>query len=302
MSQLPNIPLLKLLIFRINDWFKYLFSKWLIILTITIIFSGINLYRVYNEKWTYFANITYVLNDDKADGGILNTLSLANSLGVNLDNNNAGLFNTSNLIELMHSRSLIEKTLLTTIIINKKNTTFADFYIDMKELRKGWLNNDKFKHLTKIYFPINADRSNFSFYQDSILSTIYTSINKDHLSIVNKDKKNSIVTVEIKSKNEYFSKYFCESLVKNVSDFYITLKSKKASTNLDILQMQADSLKKELNYEVSSVSSSTDNIFNINPSKSFKKISITNHQINVQINTIILKQLLRFKTLNKLRR
>jgi hypothetical protein len=192
----------------------------------------------------------------------------------------------------MHSRSLIEKTLLSTININKKNTSFADFYIDMKDLRKDWLNNDKFKHLTKIYFPINANRSNFSFYQDSILSTIYNSIIKDHLSIVNKDKKNSIVTVEIKSKNEYFSKYFCESLVKNVSDFYIITKSKKASTNLDILQMQADSLKKELNHEVSSVSYSTDNIFNINPSKSFKKISITNHQINVQINTIILTQLL----------
>lgn len=50
----------------------------------------------------------------------------------------AALFSGDNLLELMKSRSMVEKALLTTIKIKSKEQTLAELYISFNKLRKGW--------------------------------------------------------------------------------------------------------------------------------------------------------------------
>jgi hypothetical protein len=140
-------------------------------------------------------------------------------------------------------------------------------------------------------YPVNTNRAGFTRLQDSVLGSIYADIDNSQLSITQKDKKVSFGTIEVKSGDELFSKLFCESLVTEVSEFCIDTKSRKARTNVAILQRQADSVRGQLNGAITNVAVATDNAFNINTALLVKKAPVARHQVDVQANTAILTQL-----------
>ena len=109
-----------------------------------------------------------------------------------------------------------------------------------------------------------SDRTKFSLQQDFILQQIHKElIDKNHLSITQKDKKISIITIDVSSEDELFSKILCESIAKETSDLYIETKSKKARINKDVLQKQVDSVRYELNRAITGVAAETDNVYNL---------------------------------------
>jgi hypothetical protein len=150
-----------------------------------------------------------------------------------------------------------------------------------------------------ISFPVNADRTKFSLEQDSILQTISKALTKENLTIAQKDKKVSIISLTVKTENELFSKSFCEQLLKETSNFYIETKSKKSRLNVDILQKQADSIRYELNGAITGVAAASDNVYNLNPAYNVKKTPGTRRQVDVQANTAILTQLVAQLELSK---
>jgi hypothetical protein len=93
------------------------------------------------------------------------------------------------------------------------------------------------------------------------------------------------------SKNELFSKYFAEKLTKTVSDFYVETKTKKAVQNVNILQHQTDSVRKELNAAINNVATSMDVNPNPNPALQILRVPSQHHQVDVQANQAILTQL-----------
>jgi hypothetical protein len=201
-----------------------------------------------------------------------------------------GAFAGSNLMELMKSRLLVEKTLLNPVLVNKDTISIAEFFIRNNKLRESW---DKKPALKNIQFLPNADRSKFSLQQDSILQTLYKAVtDTKSLSIAQKDKKVSITSIEVVSENENFSKVFCENLVKEISDFYIETKSKKARLNTEILQKQADSIRGELNGAITGVAAEMDQVYNLNPAFNVKSTPSKRRQVDVQANTAILTQLI----------
>jgi hypothetical protein len=113
------------------------------------------------------------------------------------------------------------------------------------------------------------------------------------------DKKLSIITVNVTSENELFSKYFTEMLVKNVSDFYIDTKTKKSSRNVNILQRQTDSVRRELNSAISGAASTSDVNPNPNPSLQIIRVPSMRKQVDVQANTAILTELVKNLELSK---
>ena len=280
---------LKELIGKIKEWYFYLLTKWVVIFVAGILSAAVGLTYAWYQKPIYTAITTYALDDEKSGGGMSGALGLASSLGFDLGGTGAGgAFGSANLMELMHSRSLIEKTLLSEVIVEGKKMSLADYYIDVNNLREGWANKPQFNN---VHFPFNLNRENFTRIQDSILGNIYATMDKDQLSITQKDKKVSIGTIEVRSVNENFAKLFCETLVKEVSDFYIDTKSHKARNNVIILQKQADSVRAELNSAITGVAAANDNVFNLNSALSVKKASVGRRQVDVTANTAILTQL-----------
>ena len=289
MDQTSDDMSLKEVILKLIDWYQYFLSKWKILLLTVFLGATIGVIYAWIQKPIYTATITYALDDEKSGGSLSGALGIASSLGFDFSGSSAGgAFGASNLMELMHYRSVIEKTLLSEVMYEGKKTTLADLYIEVNDLRSEWIRKQE---LIDLHFRVETTRNHFSRIQDSVLGLIYTNIDKNQLSIIQKERLISIGTIEVKSVNELFAKLFCEALVKDVTELYIETKSRKARNNLDILQKQADSVRLELNNAITGVASANDNTFNLNSVLSVHKTIAAKRQVDVQANTAILTQL-----------
>jgi uncharacterized protein involved in exopolysaccharide biosynthesis len=287
---------LKELIQKIQEWIAYFKTQWKLIIGIAALGGIIGFVYASFQKPSYLATTTFVLEEDKGGGGLGGAMGLASSFGFDLGGGGGGLFTSSNIIELMKSRLVVEKTLLNPVQLAGKEISLADYYIQFNELKEDW---SKKPALSNISFPANADRSKFSLEQDSILNTISTSLTNNNLTIALKDKKVSIISLTVKAGNELFAKLFCEQLLIETSDFYIETKSKKSRLNVDILQHQVDSIRAELNGAITGVAAASDNVYNLNPAYNIKKTPGTRRQVDVQANTAILTQLVAQLELSK---
>jgi len=287
---------LKELIQKIQEWIAYLKTQWKLIIGIAALGGIIGFVYASFQKPSYLATTTFVLEEDKGGGGIGGAMGLASSFGFDLGGGGGGLFTSSNIIELMKSRLVVEKTLLNPVNVAGKEISLADYYIQINKLNEGWA---KKPNLANINFPVNADRTKFSLEQDSILYGISAGLTKSNLVIAQKDKKVSIISLTVKTESELFSKLFCEQLLKETSDFYIETKSKKSRLNVDILQHQADSIRAELNSAITGVATASDNVYNLNPALNVKRTPSTRRQVDVQANTAILTQLVAQLELSK---
>ena len=279
---------LKELIQKVQEWIAYLITQWKLIIGIAALGGILGFTYASFQKPTYKAVLTFALEEEKSGGGLGGALGLASSFGIDLGSSAGGAFSGSNLIELMKSRRLVEKTLLSPLTIEGKTISLADFYIQFTKMNKGWSEKPAMKNVN---FPVNADRKKFSLQQDSVLKNLYLGLLKTNLTVSQKDKKVSILNIEVKSENETFSKVFTETLAKETSEYYVEIKSKKSKMNVEILQYQADSIRNELNGAITGVASATDNVFNLNSAMNVKRTTSARRQVDVQANTAILTQL-----------
>ncbi len=221
-------------------WFQYLKFKWKIILLSGFIGGIIGLGYSVTKKPIYIAKLTFALEEKSTGGGGLS--SIASSFGLNLGGGEGGAFAGDNIIELMKSRLLIEKTLLTKTLINGKEEFIINRYIACNKLKEKWAKNSELASLT---FE-TPERVNYTRLQDSVLGAIQNDVTKGLLEVSKIDKKLSIISVKVKSEDEIFAKLFCENLVKNVTDFYIETKVGKSRKNVQLLELRVDSVKREL--------------------------------------------------------
>ncbi|MFH6972891.1 Wzz/FepE/Etk N-terminal domain-containing protein [Flavobacterium petrolei] len=288
---------LKELIEKVREWFSYLLSQWKVIVLAGIIGAGLGLAYSFSKKPVYTASLSFALEDENGGGGLGSALGLASSLGLDLGGGGGSIFTGSNLTELFKSRAMVEQTLLSPVIIDGKAISLAEMYILNNGWRDQWNENPKFK---AIQFLPDTKRKYFTRVHDSILGVMYQDLSKTGLVVGQKDKKLAIITIDVNSTNELFSKYFTEALVKEVSDFYVMTKSKKARDNMDILERQTDSIRKELNGAITGVAVANDNTFGLNPAMNVRRAPSARRQVDVQANTAILTELVKQTELAKI--
>jgi len=287
---------IKDLINIVKKWYVYLLLKWKIIVLCGLFGAGLGLSYSLLKKISYKATLSFALEDEKGGGGIGSALGLASSLGLDLGGSGGGIFSASNLTTLFKSRAMVEKTLLSSVIDNGKEISLAELLIRNNNWRENWNKNPKFRN---IQFPPNSNRKLFTRAQDSILKVMYESFARGALEVAQKDKKISIVTIEVTTKDELFSQYFCEGLVEQVSNFYIDTRSKKARLNMNILERQTDSIRTELNSSITGVAVANDNTFNLNPALNIRRVPSSRKQVDVQANSVILGELVKQTELAK---
>jgi hypothetical protein len=287
---------LKGLLQKIKEWYNYLLSQWKIIVLAGIIGAALGLMYSVSKKPVYTATLSFALEDEKPGGGLGSALGLASSFGLDLGGGGGSVFTGSNLTELFKSRSMVEQTLLSPVFYNGKVISLAEMYIQNKGWREDWNDSSNYK---SIQFLPNADRKNYTRVHDSILGKIYDDLSNTALSVGQKDKKIAIINIDVVSTSELFSKYFTEALVKEVSDFYIETKSKKSRENMNILERQTDSIRRELNGAITGVAVANDNTFGLNPAMNVRRAPSARRQVDVQANTAILMELVKQSELAK---
>lgn len=287
---------LKELIEKAGAWYAYLLSQWKIIVLAGLIGAAIGLTYSFVKKPIYTATLSFALEDEKSGGGLGGALGLASSFGIDLGGGGGSIFTGSNLTELFKSRTMVEQTLLTPVVVDGDSISLAEMYIQNNNWRKSWNENSKYKN---IQFLPQTKRKYYTRVHDSIMGIMYDNLSKNSLSVAQKDKKIAIISMDVASTDELFAKYFCEALAKQVGVFYVTTKSKKARMNMAILQRQTDSIRDELNGAITGVAVANDNTFNLNPALNVRRAPSARRQVDVQANTAILTELVKQTELAK---
>ncbi|HEY0297868.1 MAG TPA: Wzz/FepE/Etk N-terminal domain-containing protein, partial [Arachidicoccus sp.] len=287
---------LKELVTIVQDYWRYLLSKWKTIIIAGIIGIVIGLLISVFIKPQYKATLSFVVDEANQGGGGL--AALASNFGLGGVSSGQSLFSSSNIMEFLQTRTMLEEALLRPIREKSySNTTYAELYIKENKLDNGW---EEDSILRNTYFKVGEDHITFGRAKDSILGEICTRIIEKELFVSQPDKDNSFIQIELTTTNETFSKNFPEELMDVVSEYYILSKTQKDKISVDVLQQQADSIQRNLFISMGSSANTNDQIFGLNPAMSTQRVSSVKEQAQVQMNIAILQELVKNLELAKI--
>lgn len=279
------------LIGNIVETFRFLLSRWVLILLSAIVFGLLGVFYAWVQKPLYLAELSFVTENDK--GSELGMYAgIAAQFGIDIGSGSGGAFEGDNLIELLRSRNLIEKTLLSTTP-STPNVLLIDQYLTNNKIRAT---SSKDTVLHNVHFEENDN--NNTRVEDSILFKVYQGIAKSQLDINRLDKKLNLITITMKDNNETFAKEFVEKLTQNVIQYYTDYKSRKSRQNVEILQKQTDSVRSMLFGSISDVAAIND--LNVNPVRQSVKTGSQRKQVDVQANAALYGELLKNLELSKI--
>ena len=246
---------LKELIQKAGEIVSYLKTQWWKLMLLGLL-GGVGgfIYAKFSKP-KYTAKLTFALAEsgDKM-GGIG---SIASQFGVDLmGGGSAGAFSGDNLLELMKSRLLVEKTLLTVVDSAGKPKLLVNQYIDFNKPKKP--KPRKPEDPLPVYFTGHEDKQGYSLAQDSFLAKVSADLTKTHLQVAKMDKKLAIVSVSFTGKDQWFAKNFTQILTQNVTEFYVETKTGQMRKNVKMMEHKVDSVKQALGQAMYGVASEVD--------------------------------------------
>lgn len=228
------------------------FSNWRIIFVSGVLGAGLGICYFVLKPIHYKASITFVVEDSKSSGGGSIISALAGQFGMDVGglSGTSGVLAGDNVLQLLKSKSLIKKTLLTPFVLEKADASksngaqsLADEYVKVYGLDKKWINSNKVGR--QVYFhPSNTKLPRL---EDSLLQKIIKNIIEKELTVTKPDKKLGFFEMSTNMRSETLSNLFCTRLLTTATNFYIETKTKRLSTNVERLQYKADSLLAALN-------------------------------------------------------
>lgn len=237
MNNKPTTVALSHLLSEAKAMVSYWFGMRKLILIALFLVSGVVLLYSFLQKQQYEATTSFILEEKSATGG--GGLSgLASQFGFDLGGLGAGgsIFSGDNILDILRSRHIVEKVLLSKIDSSKGGQTLADLYIP--QLRKDIPTVD----YNNVVYPKPLNRL-----QDSVLYLIYDKIVSKNLVVDRVNKKGSIIKVTVVSESELFSKIFSDRLVFETIKLYVDQKTSVSNRNIARLEARADSLLRVLN-------------------------------------------------------
>lgn len=262
-----------------KELFAFLMSKKKQIIIIGLIGGALGFATSFLIKPKYTATLSFAIQEDEKAGGLS---SIASQFGISLGGSSGGAFGGDNIYELLLSRNLVEKALLVPTKYRTETTNLITVYLNSYGINKNWKDSKKVE-IRDLKFPLNQSRSAFSRAQDSVMQLVYKRILKEQLTAEKRSKKLSIGDITFISENEDLSYLFIENLIRETSRFYIDTKTKVSRTNLNILQQQTDSVKREYEKALYARASLVDN--NLNMVRQSASVGLMKKQTDLQILT-----------------
>jgi len=269
------------LISKIHSHYRYLKSKWKILLIYLVIGASLGLIYAIKKKPKYTALITFTVEDNSGASPIS---GLASQLGLNLGDKQ-GIFSGFNIISFFQSRLMVQKTLLSMGQFGSDSDLLVNQYIKFNGYRESWKKDPKLKNIA---FSPNQQLNRT---QDSLLGEFYKIIVTKQLNVERIDKRLTILSLTYTCSDELFAEKFSEELTKNVIRFYTSTRVEKIVRSINILQHQTDSVRARLNRSFVGVAASVDAFPNANPLKKSLNVSSQNKSVDVEIDRSALLQL-----------
>ena len=218
------------IIVTISDYKNELKKRLLIILAVAIIFSLIGFGFSRSQEDQYNAVISFIV-EDQSEGSNLSAFSgMANMIGIDMGASATSSFNQQNIIELLKSRKIIERTLNNTCEIEGKSDLFLNHYIRINNL----ITDSSIIDLSSNY------------YNDSITSIVWFRIIDRDMEILFQNDEANILNLSFESLNAELAKNFTEIVIDEMSEMYIDHQTEKSRNTLNNLYNRSDSIFKDL--------------------------------------------------------
>lgn len=266
-------------ILLVNSACRYLLSKWLILLIAGIAFGSLYVALNFSKKPKYTAEFSFALDEGAVKSSSNNFSSLSEELGFGISYEAGGVFSSmTNILELLQSRLIIEKTLKRSVTLYGKPVVFANFFLDSLDYRSKWMKGSPYYNIDFIK-PTGSHEEEL--FRNSIINNIYSIITSQFIKIDKKGKGTTLILVTMTSEHESFSKYFLEALIDEVSKFYVEIKTHRSKIHLDYIQHRTDSVREAYNQALYGRSAITD--ANINPNRQIATIPGEKKQTDIQV-------------------
>ena len=275
----------------LKGYWDYLWKKKWVVVIAGFSFAVLGLVYACIRTIVYTSTYEFAIEGESTSMKI----SMASLLGTG----SVGAFSGDNLVQLMRSQSMVERTLLREVPDRSDSINFVEYYLicdsvrsDCEKMAEQDLeeNTNGPVSICDIYFPLNQDRNTFAREQDSILMLVAGGISKN-MEVERLDKKMSFVTCSYSYKDEEFCKKFLDAYMDEVLTFYMETKLSRSNRNISNFQRQADSIKVELNKVIASRAYYADE--NINAVRQSVGIELQKKQMEIQTYTTAYVELMK---------
>ncbi len=203
-------------------------------------------YEYYKAQDVNFKTEIVFVVDGDSGGNAGGLLELANSFGIGGGmGSNASLFSGENFKELLKTKSIFRKALLTKVRYGKKEGIFANIFLEKSRIGEfEWKNRpeDFYNHRFK-----TSDINKLSAQDRNILDALYDFL-KGQTVIINDNPKSTFQTLTVETRDDTLSYIWAKLYLKTVTNFYIDTKTKKSQELLILMDKRVDSLRSALYY------------------------------------------------------
>ena len=139
------------------------------------------------------------------------------------------------------------------------------------------------------YMPIRNDSKmeDLNMAQKRILNSAVNIIRKDYLEVDVEDNSNGIIKVEFTSRDEMFSLQFSKAIVEKVNTFYLNVRTKKNTDQVQILQSKVNTLNREMSGSMYAAAAAVDDVPFPNPHMKELEVAPRRKTVDVQVNSAI---------------
>jgi hypothetical protein len=228
-------------------YFKNLVSKnWKILILASIIgvVLGYVIEKLLKSPKIYVAKIVFNMENGGGGSSVGGGLSdLASALGFSPGSTTGGnLFSGENFIELLKTKNLYNRALLTRVNIDGKSEIFANYYlrksgvaeielVDIPGLKDFRFVHDNYDSTTQ------NERGNIRLIQNMLMPSTM---------VAAESKKASFLTLSVTTRHDTLSYTWAKLYLKIVTDFYKETKTQKTREVRDLIVHRVDSLKRTL--------------------------------------------------------
>ena len=219
---------IKDIILTVSDYKNELKKRSFFLILVTVIFSliGFAISKIQDKE--YEAVLSFIV-EDQSDAANQPSLSgVASLVGFDIGGGSSS-FSQQNIIELLKSRNIIEKTLKNNSDIGGRVDLLLNHYIRI---------NNLIDDSSTIDFSGN--------YIDSITNVVWLSIIDRDMHVLYQNDEANILNLSFKSLNDEFAKIFTQIIISEISEMYSVYQTEKTRISLNNLESRSDSIFSEL--------------------------------------------------------
>ena len=242
----PTLPLQRFARQLLSVIGERLRRSWRLLLVLPILVFAL----VYAMLWafvpqTYVAE--YIIAAEEESTQAIEGIMAQYGIDIEGGTKTSSVFKGESLVQLFITRSMVERALREPIVINgEQKPAVAWFFPYTKHARK------------RVFQDVDFARIGDQSVTDSAVFLTYKYLLKDVLDVGRPEKRMSFIHVATVHENPHLATAFSELLIQTVTDYYIETVTKKARNNVDVLQVEFDSVQSLLEQSIYLTAQETD--------------------------------------------